>query len=530
MTFYLKYRPQTIGELDLASVRKELGNILASGSFSHAYLFAGPRGTGKTSAARILAKVVNCRKNKKQAISSKKQAVLEEPCNECDACREITAGTALDLIEIDAASNRGIDDIRELRERIKLAPVNSAYKVYIIDEVHMLTMEAFNALLKTLEEPPQHALFILCTTEMGRVPETIVSRCTLIRFGRASREELVASLKKVTDKEKLKFERGVLEMIAETSDGSFRDGMKILEQLSLRVADRKKDKEIKRADVLEVSGLKGEQAARQFIINLTKFERAGLFKQLEQIASEGVSFEQFTREILEMLRTLLLIELDVAEGDSIENLGIQQIKELISLFTKAAYSIKQAPVPSLPIEMAVAEWLEQEDHKFKEKNIEAGTEKVNSENKDEESIKTVKSGMKEAKNTGKEGIVNIRKTIKVTFSQIEKSWPGVLQCLRPKNHSLEALLKASRPVKLEDEEIVVEVYYKFHKEQLELVRYKAMVEAAVREVIAEGLRLKYILGKRREGVEKADQIEENISGKVEDEEIVKAAEEIFGAD
>ena len=195
-TFYLKYRPQKLADLDLREVREGLLRIVKGGKFPHALLFAGPKGTGKTSAARIFAKVVNCQ-NPKDG----------EPCNQCDACREITKGTAMDLIEIDAASNRGIDDIRALRETIKLSPVKLKYKVYIIDEVHMLTLEAFNALLKTLEEPPTHAIFILCTTEPDKLPETIISRCLRFNFRKAKIEEIVEGpLKRAVENESFEVE------------------------------------------------------------------------------------------------------------------------------------------------------------------------------------------------------------------------------------------------------------------------------------------------------------------------------------
>src|SRR3990167_7835570 len=181
MVFYLKYRPQKASELDSEEVRKKLSSVLSSKRpFAHAFLFTGPKGLGKTSAARIVARVVNCTNRKPGEI---------EPCNRCLQCKSIIEGTNLDVLEIDAASNRGIDEIRDLREKIRLSPVSATKKVYIVDEVHMLTTEAFNALLKTLEEPPGHVVFILCTTEIHKVPGTIISRCLRIQFKKATEEE-----------------------------------------------------------------------------------------------------------------------------------------------------------------------------------------------------------------------------------------------------------------------------------------------------------------------------------------------------
>jgi DNA polymerase III subunit gamma/tau len=217
MVFYRKYRPQKIDDLDNRDVRETLTSVLSQAVPPHAFLFTGPKGLGKTSSARIVAKVVNCtglsankEQNKKISISkslvqsSKLDAGASiEPCDKCESCISIADGTNMDILEIDAASNRGIDEIRDLKEKIRLAPLSSKMKVYIIDEVHMLTTEAFNALLKTLEEPPAHAMFILCTTEAQKLPATIVSRCLHVAFRKATEEELVRSFERISKGEKL---------------------------------------------------------------------------------------------------------------------------------------------------------------------------------------------------------------------------------------------------------------------------------------------------------------------------------------
>ena len=219
--FYLKYRPQSLDDLlGQPVVKKIISSAFSENCLSHAYLFAGPRGTGKTSTARILAKMVNC---------SEKNA----PCNKCSTCVSITDGSNLDLIEIDAASNRGIEDIRSLREKIKLSPSSARKKVYIIDEVHMLTPEAFNALLKTLEEPPSHALFILATTDAQKLPQTILSRVQRLDFKLASAEELSQALQKIVVSEKIDIDEEALQVLVKKAEGSFRDGVKYLDQLSV---------------------------------------------------------------------------------------------------------------------------------------------------------------------------------------------------------------------------------------------------------------------------------------------------------
>jgi DNA polymerase-3 subunit gamma/tau len=221
--YYRKYRSQTIAEIDNSEIRETLGKSLLENKFSQAYLLIGTRGSGKTSMARLIAKVVNCTARK----------VGDEPCNKCDSCLAITDGRSLDVIEIDAASNTGVDDIRDLREKVKLAPVQGKFKIYIIDEVHMLSTSAFNALLKTLEEPPEHVIFVLATTDPQKLPETIVSRCLVYDFKTASKEELVRSLSRVVAGEKIKVEEGVLEKVADLGKGSFRDAQKVLEQLAM---------------------------------------------------------------------------------------------------------------------------------------------------------------------------------------------------------------------------------------------------------------------------------------------------------
>src|SRR3989338_912041 len=227
MTLYLKYRPQTLDELDSEGARETLKKIVSSGNIPHAFLFSGPKGIGKTSAARILAKIVNC-ESRTPALRGPGKF---EPCNQCGQCISISKGTNVDVIELDAASHRGIDYVRTLRDAVKLAPANSRKKVYIIDEAHMLTTEASNALLKTLEEPPEHVMFILATTNPEKLIDTIRSRTTNIVFKKASNQEIFERLDKVLTNEKIEFEKEALESIAEASEGSFRDSLKILDQI-----------------------------------------------------------------------------------------------------------------------------------------------------------------------------------------------------------------------------------------------------------------------------------------------------------
>lgn len=487
--FYLKYRPAEISELDLVDVREGLFSIVKSGKVNHALLFSGPRGTGKTSAARIMAKAINCLES----------AEKHEPCNKCDICKEINAGSSLDLIEIDAASNRGIDDIRDLREKIKLSPVKCKYKVYIIDEVHMLTNEAFNALLKTLEEPPAHAVFVLCTTEPEKLPQTILSRCLRFNFRKAKPEEIVNSLKRVVAGEKLEPEAGVLEEISKFTDGSFRDAHKILEQLSLS------GKKISLVKTRAILGRTEELSPRRLLSFLAAKDVKGALKEIERVVSLGANLNVYTEEIINCLRGALLgkIGLDVEEQEEINALSISEIKVLINLTLRASGEFRISPVPQLPLELVVVEY--------------CGLKQIGENPKKQElQVKTKSGENSEAVGLGK----------------VEEKWKEILERVKPLNHSVEALLKSCRPIKMEGQSLTVEVFYKFHKERLESQKCRQIVEEVVGEIFKTPIRLNCVLGKKPSKTEKADGKDGGGNGEEKKPEadfgdIISTAEEIF---
>ncbi len=294
VALYRTWRPQDFDDLvGQAPIKKALTNALETGRISHAYLFAGPRGTGKTSTARILAKALNCEKGP-----------TPHPCNQCENCREITEGTSGDVIEIDAASNRGIDEIRKIREQVYFAPVSSRYKVYIIDEVHMITTDAFNALLKTLEEPPEHVVFILATTEPQKILNTILSRCQRFDFRRATVDEIAAHLAKVAEGSHIQADPEALRLMAIQADGGLRDALSLLDQCSI-MADR-----VTEETVRQVLGLVGREKLRELIIRIGHKDLAGALDTLGQLLEQGKETEQILGEMMEYFRALLLFQAD----------------------------------------------------------------------------------------------------------------------------------------------------------------------------------------------------------------------------
>lgn len=494
LAFYLKYRPQTLGELvGQEAVKKTLLSSFQNNKLSHAYLFVGPRGTGKTSTARILAKMVNC---------TAKQNI---PCNECDTCASITDGSNMDLIEIDAASNRGIEDIRSLREKIKLAPSACKKKVYIIDEVHMLTTEAFNALLKTLEEPPQHVLFILATTEITKIPQTILSRVQRLDFKLASSSELLEALENIVKKEKIDIEQEALKALVKKLDGSFRDGVKLLDQIAAigeKITAKFIEENLKSSqfeNILSlIQHLKDKKAA-EGLINISK--------QLES----GVDVKNIILSLMDTLRSLVFIKNNVGEQLVKINLIEDKYQQLVKIsegfsmsdLTKgldilqnALEKLKFTSIPSLPLELAVVE-ICGEQHNDQISNIQPQSPVSNLQHL-----------------TSNDDILKLK-----------EKWIFVLETIRPFNFSLEALLRSVILKDCTPNTVLMEVPYSFHQRILEAPKNKDLLESIFSDILGRSVEISTVLGSRLTRKEDIANIEV-----AQDDEIIRAAAEIFNSD
>ncbi|HDJ27652.1 MAG TPA: DNA polymerase III subunit gamma/tau [Proteobacteria bacterium] len=347
-----KWRPQLFADLaGLQHIAKTLQNAIRTGRVSHAFLFTGSRGVGKTSAARIMAKCLNCL-----------QGPTPEPCGICDNCISIAAGSHPDVIEIDAASNRGINEIRQLRENVGYLPQVSAYKIYIIDEVHMLTTEAFNALLKTLEEPPEHVKFILATTEPHKIPITILSRCHRYDFGRLSAAVIEAAIQDIAEKEGLKIEPAALQLLAREADGSMRDALSVLDQAMAFSGDRVTIKNLR-----VILGVVEARYCSALVESLLDHQISAALQQITELEKAGIDIKRFAKDFLFYLRNLVLLKLSpdlkslVEAADEelqqmmvlVQRAKLSYWQQLFDLFQEQYAELMSANLPRLHFEMSV---------------------------------------------------------------------------------------------------------------------------------------------------------------------------------
>lgn len=485
MTFYRTHRPQSVEELDLENVREAFYKLQTNiDNIPHAFLFAGPRGSGKTSAARILAKIVNCENPKE--VDGK-----TTPCNKCSQCTAIESGQSMDVIEMDAASNRGIDDIRAIRDSVKLSPAQAKKKIYILDEAHMLTLDASNAFLKTLEEPPAHVIFILATTDPHKLPETVRSRLTTVQFKKASAKEIERQISRVVQKEKLKLGAGVIDLISQVSDGSFRDAVKLLEELLAGGG------EIALETANEIIMGRNSLSGDKFFDALAKKDIKTVLEIVENAAREGVSIKNQTQLIVARLQNALLAKNGLS-GDDIEALSLDETIGLLECILDSQKLSFATTLEQLPLELALSKWM--------------GPAKKEVE---EDTGQTPK---KKPKNVS-------------PMSSDNSHWTQILDHMRGKNTSIETLLRAATPMGIDGNIFKVGVCYRFHKERLETNQYRSMLEGVVSEVIGiKPVKVECFLTEKKAEAPVPRQVSVAEVGltKAGDNSIIQAAKEIFG--
>ncbi len=532
-----KWRPQKFEDVvNQKHVVLTLQNALKTNRLANAYLFAGPRGIGKTTIARILAKAINCEKGKK-----------ENPCNECDSCKDITEGRSLDVLEIDGASNRGIDEVRNLRESLKYAPNPGKYKIYIIDEVHMLTTEAFNALLKTLEEPPSRVMFMFATTEPYKVPATIISRCQRFDFKRISINEIIEQLKHVCAQEQIDIDNDSLHLIARKAEGSMRDSQSLLDQ-AISFGGTK----IVANDIIDILGVIDWEIYFNFTNFIIENDLKGAFQLVEDIFNNGHDLVEFLLGVNEHLRNILIAK-TVGSVDLIEasdnyrqryrelttQFEEKDLLRLIQIASDAQYGIKRSSNPRLFLEMVVTKMIQLDKVQkidtlihsidfFKEKILE-GNSAINHHSKPgstptdqaKVSLTTDKTYINQKKSFDSEKSIvrdsedkktlqqvddnqvietfslnQIEQTnqnrIAVSLEMIKGQWSYIIEEIKKKKIALGSFLNEGWPERIEGNELIVAFGMEngFHISSIN--RNRRSIEEIIREIIGSPLRIKCI--------------------------------------
>ncbi len=453
MAFYRIYRPKVLEEIDNAAVREHVEQLLTKpkDQLPHAYLLTGPKGTGKTTTARVIAKLFHCEKPGRQAGA---------PCGKCDQCKAIAEGRHVDVMEIDAASNTGVDNIRELRDVIALAPTRGQWKIYIIDEVHMLSPGAFNALLKTLEEPPRHAIFILATTDPQKIPATVSSRCQLIPFGKAGAEDLMHALKRIIKEEKLAIDEEAVALITQYADGSFRDAVKMLEQVSFHKG------KVSVAIVQKTLALSETKHRDLFLSHVLDHNPKEALSDIHKLAQAGTDIKTFLVDCLTQLERELIAKPTLP------------VREALERFMRAYAEMRTSPIPELPLELAVVEYCEND--------VIRDTKYV---------IREEKKGRELAAPDVSRLTSHVSPGL-ITIEKLSEHWRDVIDELKPFNHSVAAVCRSARPKAVERGIVTIEAFYPFHQEKLSEGKTRDMIASVLKKLFGEKVKVEVTLGKK----------------------------------
>jgi DNA polymerase III subunit gamma/tau len=511
-TLYRKYRPQTFAEaVGQNHIKLTIQSELATGKVAHAYLFCGPRAVGKTTFARLLAKSVNCLNRKDGQF---------EPCDKCESCQEITINRALDIIEIDAASNTGVDNVREnIIASARVSPSKSKYKVFIIDEVHMLSISAFNALLKVLEEPPQRVIFILCTTETHKVPATIISRCERFDFRRIGMSDIVKKLSHIIREEKIKIDKEILEAIARQSEGHMRDAESLLGQL-VAIGGQEITKE--EADLVIPRSAIGEIV--KLLECLAKKDASTAIALVNKMLDDGVDLEKFALDLVELLRKILIYKINPVLGEKLgldigetyelkvnelkKDLSIERIVAILEKVIFAKSEMRSAFITQLPLEMAIAELCLDSSPSIRgaaptalpPRNFPPATPSTPSSYSGQ--ALPPSAGASEQKPSAPINSVPAASTPVTAASadvgDLAGRWSEFLAKIKKNNHALSFILRTCQPRGVDGSKVCLAFKYKFHQDRVNEAKMKEVIQNTLKEVYGANLYFEAIIDENME--------------------------------